>query len=253
KSWRLPENELTATSAVTVRMLLNHTGGTTVHGFPGYARNANLPSLREILDGQKPANTSAIRVVSPPGEVHKYSGGGTTVLQQMLIDVTGEAYGPALARMVLGPLGMSESSFQQPPDAGTVDQAAFGHAADGSGVPDGFKIHPEMAAAGLWTTPRDLCKALLAIMRSHAGEAGSFLDQGMAQAMLRRGIGQAGLGTFVSDRGGVSHARSNHGFRALYVADPNRRSGIVAMTNGENGDAVCRGLLQRVAQVHRRN
>jgi CubicO group peptidase (beta-lactamase class C family) len=103
KSWKLPDNELTATSAVTVRMLLNHTGGTNVHGFAGYARDANLPSLREILDGQEPANTPAIRVISPPGEAHKYSGGGTTVLQQMLIDVTGEAYALTLARMVLGP------------------------------------------------------------------------------------------------------------------------------------------------------
>jgi CubicO group peptidase (beta-lactamase class C family) len=253
KSWKLPDNELTATSAVTVRMLLNHTGGTNVHGFAGYARDANLPSLREILDGQEPANTPAIRVVSPPGEAHTYSGGGTTVLQQMLIDVTGEAYALTLARMVLGPLGMSESSFQQPPDAGTVDQAAFGHAADGSIVRGGFHNYPEMAAAGLWTTPRDLCTALLAIMHSHAGQAGSFLDQSMAQAMLTRGIGQAGLGTFVSDRGGFYHGGSNHGFRALYVADPNRRSGIVAMTNGDNGGAVCRGLLQQVAQVYRRN
>ena len=253
KSWKLPDNELTATSAVTVRMLLNHTGGTNVHGFAGYARGANLPSLREILDGHKPANTPAIRVVSPPGEAHRYSGGGTTVLQQMLIDVTSEPYAPALARMVLGPLGMSESSFQQPPDTGTVDQAAFGHAADSSALPGGFNIHPEMAAAGLWTTPRDLCKALLVIMGSHAGQAGSFLDQGMAQAMLTRGSGQAGLGTFVNDRGGFSHAGSNHGFRALYVADPNRRSGIVVMTNGNNGDAVCSGLLQRAAQVYRRN
>jgi len=253
KSWKLPDNEMTATTAVTVRMLLNHTGGTNVHGFMGYARGTNLPSLREILDGQRPANTPAIRVVSLPGEAHKYSGGGTTVLQQMVIDVIGEAYAPALARMILGPLGMSESSFQQPPDAETVDQAAFGHAADGSGVPDGFKIHPEMAAAGLWTTPRDLCKALLEIMRSHAGQAGSFLDQGLAQAMLARGMGQAGMGTFVSDRGAFYHGGSNHGFRALYVADPNKRSGVVAMTNGDNGGVVCRGLLQRVAQVYRRN
>jgi CubicO group peptidase (beta-lactamase class C family) len=253
KSWKLPDNELTATTAVTVRMLLNHTGGTNVHGFGGYARDTNLPSLHEILDGQRPANTPAIRVVAPPGEAHKYSGGGTTVLQQMVIDVTGEAYAPALARMILGPLGMSESSFRQPPDAETVDQAAFGHRADGSGVPDGFKIHPEMAAAGLWTTPRDLCQALLAIMRSHAGQAGSFLDQGLAQAMLARGMGQAGMGTFVSDRGAFYHGGSNHGFRALYAADPNRGSGVVAMSNGDNGGAVCSGLLQQAAQVYRRN
>src|SRR5581483_3081130 len=170
---------------------------TNVHGFSGYGRGAKLPTLRDVLDGRRPANSPPIRVVARPGSAYRYSGGGIIVLQQMIIDVTGEAYPALLERSVLGPLAMDESSFRQPPDAATVSQAAFGYAADGSQMTGGFHVYPEMAAAGLWTTPRDLAKALLAIIRSSAGANGAFLDRALAHEMLTPGLGQAGLGTFV--------------------------------------------------------
>jgi CubicO group peptidase (beta-lactamase class C family) len=251
KSWHLPDNELTAKTVVTVRMLLNHTGGTNVHGFPGYVRTELAPSVLQILDGLAPANTPAIRVVKPPGEAYIYSGGGTTVLQQLVMDVSGQTYEGALQRLVLKPLGMNESSFEQPPVPELIEQSAFGHAPDGSQIPGGFRIHPEQAAAGLWTTPRDLCKALLAVMRSHTGEAGSFLSQALAQAMLTGGSGQAGLGTYISGPGGFYHGGSNVGFRALCGASTARRRGFVAMANGDNGDPVCLSLRQRIVETHR--
>src|SRR6185369_2241551 len=108
-SWQLPNNALTATTPVTIRMLLSHTGGTNVHGFGGYHRDAALPSVPAILNGRAPANSPAVRVVKPPGQAVSYSGGGTMVLQQMVMDITGKSYGVALAELVLKPLGMNES------------------------------------------------------------------------------------------------------------------------------------------------
>jgi len=52
---------------VTLRELLTHTGGTTVHGFPGYATDAPVPTLVQVLNGEKPANTPAIRSEAAPG------------------------------------------------------------------------------------------------------------------------------------------------------------------------------------------
>lgn len=247
KSWQLPDNELTANAPVTVRMLLNHTGGTSVHGFPGYSRTEAVPALLQILDGAPPANTVAIRVVKPPGQAYMYSGGGTTILQQMVIDLADQNYETALQCLVLKPLAMSESSFDQNPNTELV---AFGHAPDGSEVPGGFRFHPEQAAAGLWTTPRDLCKALLEVMRAHAGETHSFLTHELARLMLTSGPGQTGLGVYISDGGGFYHGGSNVGFRALCGANPLRRRGFVALTNGDGGDLAHVGLRDRIAEAY---
>ena len=169
----------------------------------------------------------------------------------MVIDITGDPYDVALEKLVLGPLRMSESSFRQPPDLETVNQAAFAHLGDGSPAAGDFHIFPEMAAAGLWTTARDLCKPALAIMQSNAGRAGSFLDQNLARAMLTRGLEQQGLGVAFNDRGWFLHEGANSpGYRALFAADPERISAVAAMTNGENGLAVCDDLVQRVGEAY---
>ena len=79
KDWKVPENELTMQQKVTLRRLLSHTAGLTVHGFPGYAVGAPVPTILEVLDGKKPANTAEIRVDILPGSQYRYSGGGYTV------------------------------------------------------------------------------------------------------------------------------------------------------------------------------
>jgi CubicO group peptidase (beta-lactamase class C family) len=247
QSWKLPGNALTAAMPVTIRMLLSHTGGTTVSGFWGYARSAPLPTLIEILDGKPPANSAPVIVDQPPGQLFRYSGGGTTVLQQMVLDLTGEDYPAALRRLVLDPIGMRESSFVQPPVEATIERAALGHLEDGTLTPGGFTIHPEMAAAGLWTTARDLSRMVIAIIRSCNGEPAAFLDQGFAREMLTPVSEGSGLGTFI-DRGGVfHHTGGNVGFRCLYVGDPRAGHGMVAMTNGNNGETICNELRRRVA------
>ena len=82
KSWKLPANEIMAGTKVTIRELLTHTAGLTVHGFAGYASDAAIPSLVQILNGEKPANSAAIRVDTEPGTRWRYSGGGYVIIQQ---------------------------------------------------------------------------------------------------------------------------------------------------------------------------
>jgi CubicO group peptidase (beta-lactamase class C family) len=112
KTWKVPENSFTREKKVTLRRLLSHTAGLTVHGFPGYAVDRPIPSLVQILDGSKPANTPAIRVDTVPGTHWRYSGGGYTVMQKLMLDVTGTPFPQYLQKSVLGPLGMTESTFK---------------------------------------------------------------------------------------------------------------------------------------------
>jgi CubicO group peptidase (beta-lactamase class C family) len=52
-SWQVPANG-DWRPRITLRQLLSHTAGTTVHGFPGYAAGGPLPTLPQVLDGGRP-------------------------------------------------------------------------------------------------------------------------------------------------------------------------------------------------------
>ncbi len=106
KTWKVPENEFTATQKVTLRRLMSHSGGLTVHGFPGYAVGEPVPTLVEIFNGEKPANTPAIRVDFIPGTKMRYSGGGVTIEQQLVMDVTGQPFPQFMRETVLDQAGM---------------------------------------------------------------------------------------------------------------------------------------------------
>jgi CubicO group peptidase (beta-lactamase class C family) len=67
KSWKIPSNGFTSDMKVTLRRMLSHTAGLTVHGFRGYAEDETIPTLPQILDGEQPANSGAIRVDITPG------------------------------------------------------------------------------------------------------------------------------------------------------------------------------------------
>jgi CubicO group peptidase (beta-lactamase class C family) len=109
-SWKVPDNEFTVREKVTLRRLLSHSAGLTVHGFGGYAVGAPIPSLVQVLDGEKPANSRPVRVDRVPGSKFNYSGGGTTVVQLMLIDQLKKPFPQLMAETVLEPLGLRHSS-----------------------------------------------------------------------------------------------------------------------------------------------
>jgi CubicO group peptidase (beta-lactamase class C family) len=159
KSWRLPARPSSTGEIVTPRMLLSHTSGTDDgFGFPGYHPDAPRPSIVQILDGEPPANRGAVRVGRPPMTGYKYSGGAVTIQELALTDLLGKPFPRIMREMVLTPIGMTNSTYDQPlpPDR----QAHAAHAHDRNGQPGDapWRIHPEHAAAGLWTTPTDLAK-----------------------------------------------------------------------------------------------
>ena len=158
-SWQVPDNEFTLREKVTLRRLLSHTAGLTVHGFPGYAAGSAVPSLRQVLDGEKPANTAPIRVDMVPGTKMRYSGGGYAVMQQLLVDRAEKRFPALMEMMVLKPLRMTRSTFEQPLPAGLAGGAAVAHDQKGKAVAGRWHTHPEMAAVCLWTTPAEIWRA----------------------------------------------------------------------------------------------
>ncbi len=158
ESWKLPDNEFTAEHKVTVANLLSHTGGTTVGGFPGYRMGTPLPTVQQILSGEAPANTQPIVVDIVPGQKYRYSGGGTTILQLLLIELEGKPYPEIMKEMILDPFQMTGSSYSQPLTPELQALAASAHGRDGRPIEGRCHVYPELAAAGLWTTPADLAR-----------------------------------------------------------------------------------------------
>lgn len=249
KTWKVPENAHTRKAPVTLEELLSHTAGVTVHGFPGYAAGTPVPTLVQVLDGTAPANTAPIRVDLDPGTKYRYSGGGYTIAQLAMMDATGQTFPALLADKVLRPIGMISSTFEQPLPEARVGDAAVGYRADGAPVPGKRNVYPEMAAAGLWTTPTDLARFALAVQKMRLGEKGPLSKATVANMLTPRREGYA-LGFGIEEKGGstyFTHGGSNEGFRALLYADADRGYGAVLLTNSDAGFRLMPEILRAIA------
>jgi CubicO group peptidase (beta-lactamase class C family) len=249
KSWKVPSNAFTQKTPVTLEELLSHTAGLTVHGFPGYAAGAPVPTVVQVLDGTPPANTAPVRVDLAPGTQYRYSGGGYTVAQLAMTDVTGEAFPKFMAEEVLRPVGMTASTYEQPLAEARVPEAAAGYRDGGKPVEGKRHVYPEMAAAGLWTTPSDLARFAIAVQKMLRGEKGP-LSKTMAQNMVRPRKDGYGLGFAIEDKGGTTyftHGGADEGFQALLYASVDRGYGAALMTNSDAGFRVMPEVLRAIA------
>ena len=252
KTWKLPANSFTEQSKVTLRELLTHTAGMTVHGFAGYAADVSVPTLIQVLNGEPPANSAPIRVDTKPGTIWRYSGGGYVIAQELLQDVTGEPFANLMRETVLDPIGMNRSTYEQPLPKSRMDEVAIPYRQDGQPVPGGPHVYPEMAPAGLWTTPSDLARYAMEIQKSLAGTSDRVLSTAMVRRMLTPGLNHQGLGPQV---GGsekhlyFTHDGANEGYRCSLVAY-NDGDGAVIMTNGDNGGLLMSEILRSVAREY---
>jgi CubicO group peptidase (beta-lactamase class C family) len=253
QTWRIPANQLTARAPVTLRRLLSHTAGTSAHGFPGYERGAPLPTLPQILDGRPPANSPPIRVDLLPGERYRYSSGGYLIVQQLLTDVSGQTFAGLISEIVFTPLGMQDSCYHPLP-RNLWNRAAWGHRSDSRPLPGGWQVYPESGAGPFWSTPTDMARFGIALMRSHQGRSDRLLSQALVQEMLTPQAGGFGLGVAIYDDGGdrfyALHAGSTEGFRTRMVLYPKRGQGAVIMTNGDAGDLLTDELMKSLSREY---
>ena len=253
RSWKFPESSFTTAQKVTVAHLLSHTGGLSVHGFPGYEWKDSIPSDNDILDGKRPANTGAVRSITEPGARFRYSGGGTTISKKIIMDVSGQEYDLYMWKQVLQPLEMTYSFYTQPPPPRSFPYLSTAYYADGKPVKGNFHIYPEQAADGLWTNPTDLCKFIIEVQLSQLGKSNKILSKEMVATMLTPYVDKsAALGVFIDTRGGkkyFQHGGANEGFRCQYYGSLENGNGVVVMVNSDNGD-IMQEIINSVAEVY---
>jgi len=251
--WQVAENEFTKNEKVTLRRILSHSAGLTVHGFPGYGADSPLPTLRQVLEGSKPANTAAIRVDVVPGSRSRYSGGGYMVMQQMMIDTTGKSFPILMGENVLAPLQMNASTYEQPLPGDRASAAATGYYSNGKEVMGRWHIHPEMAAAGLWTTPSDLARFAISIQEGFTGKSNPVISRSMTRQMLTVQTGNNGLGLGLEGAGNTLrffHGGRNAGFDAFLLAYAELGSGAAIMFNANDNSGAVKRIVDAVSKEY---
>jgi CubicO group peptidase (beta-lactamase class C family) len=234
-SWKLPDNKFTVTEKVTPGRILSHTAGLTVWGFPGYDKGDYIPTIQEILDGQ--GNTDSVRVYKVPGESWQYSGGGYTILQLMITDLEKRSYPDLMQEKVLDPLGMTQSTYANPLPEEYHGIAATGYRNDRKEVEGKWPIYPEMAAAGLWTTPSQLILWSKEMQKIYQSQTDGLLQAETVNEMVTPGLNNSGLGP-MTDEYRFGHDGADEGFRCRMMAWKDTSVAFVVMINSDNFDII---------------
>ncbi|MBI5473411.1 MAG: beta-lactamase family protein [Ignavibacteriae bacterium] len=252
QSWKIPENTFTRKRSITLRHLLSHSAGFTMHGVPECSVDDTIPTLVQILDDTVHGPREPVRVVCEPGTSFRYSGGGYIVLQLLLTDVTQRPFEQLAREFVLQPAGMASSTFEQPLPPRLHDRAAAGHLEDGTLMKGSWHTLPEQAAGGLWTTPRDLASFMIALWRSYHGISDALLPKQLAREMLTRQVDDFGLGFSLPSAGvpRFQHGGSNGGYRCFMVLSIDQPDGVVIMTNGDSGEPLLWEIFEAIAHAY---
>jgi CubicO group peptidase (beta-lactamase class C family) len=254
KSWKFPYDSLSNGKKITLTHLLTHTAGLTVHGFPGHGLNDPQPTIYQVLNGEAPSFTPAVRSMYEPGLRYEYSGGGTSISQVILTDMTGEPYDTWMYNNVLKPIGMVNSTYAQPPSLDKQRVCATAYRSDGSALVDRFHMYPEQAAAGLWMTPTDLANYIIDMQHAYKGEKSKVLNADMIKLHLSAyNDGPTALGSFIQDHDGVlyfEHGAGNDGFCGQFFGSLEDGNGVVVFLNSEDGK-ILPEITNSVAKVYK--
>ena len=235
---------------VTFAALLSHTAGFNVHGFPGYHADRKPLSLEDVLSGR--GNTPKIKQTMPYAQQWCYSGGGTTLAQLAFTRITGMTLQDAFAQEVVAPLGLTRSGYFQPLPEDLAAHAAFGgKLGKQENRRHGYHYYPEHAAAGLWTTPTDLCKIGIALSRSI--REGGLLNQETAQRMVSPIMDDYGLCVFNFGDGSAGHSGWNAGFLTYWRFSTTEDLCVTVMINKDDNASQnrARGLRDQLFQTAR--
>jgi CubicO group peptidase (beta-lactamase class C family) len=259
KSWKLPVGELTKGSPVTPRTLMSHVSGMgDGFGFPGYTPGTPpLPTIQQILDGAPPSNTRAVRLERAPMTAEEYSGGAVVVQQLALMDAVGKPFAQIAREWLFNPLEMTDSTFEQPLPVARHTQAARAHTPTGAKpqTNEPWRVFPEQAAAGLWTTPTDLARFAIEVQLALQSRPSRVLSPAVAREMITPvGVGGYAVGFGLARRGEgwyFQHNGSTFGFRATLIAHSKKGYGAVIMTNGASGEALISRVMRMIEQEYK--
>lgn len=235
REWKIPENDFTKKTPVTLRQLLTHRAGILVGSFAGFGEGEPLPSLVQILRGEPPATTPPIVVDGQPGTAERYTDFDYAVVQQLLTERLAAPFRESMRREVFDPAGMIDAAFAQPLDAERRVNAATGHKISGGAIAGKYRVFPDLAPSGLWATPSDICRWSIAFVDAWRGSSERLLSRAAARQMLSEGL----IPVQELDDGVLrfQHAGSNPGFTSVFLAYTSG-SGAAVMSNSSNMEVV---------------
>lgn len=252
QGWKVPDTVYDATEKVTVRRIISHMGGLSVHGFRGYKRTEQLPTIIQTLNGVPPSNSPRIEVDTTPGVIEIYSGGGFVILQLLLQEKTQKPFAQILSEEVLRPAGMIHSTFVQPLPDSLIPFAAKGFQSNGKPVAGGFHVYPEQAPAGLWTTPSDLARFMLRVGDAYRDGDG-LIKQSTARMMLTRVPNGSGEGFGLDGDSSTlrfRHSGGNFGYTCYAISFAGTGKGIIVMTNSDNGSNLIHEIVRAISKEY---
>jgi len=241
KSWKVPENEFTKEKKVTIKNLLNHSAGIHPRGTGSYSINEKIPTFLEILNGTSPALNDPIVVNKEPGESVRFAYASYVPIQQMMLEVEGKTFPEIMDELVLQPLEMNNSTFNQSLTAEQLTKIATGYLQGGSMVEGKREIYPAMASYGLWTTAEDYAKFITNVQQTLKEKPTKGLSKNLTELMgIPYGVGNSewsftlGLGFQLINRNDEIYLRHhgwNRGFYAEIEAHRDKGYGVVVFTN----------------------
>lgn len=253
-SWKFPYDKITKGKMINTAHLLSHMGGTSVHGFMGYQPTDSLPTIQQILNGISPANSEAVKSITEPGKEFIYSGGGVLITQLLVSDITGKRYDHYMKETVFRPLGMNNTSFTQYKWKDGIQKRAVGYDTLGNEIEGKYPVLPEMAAGGVWTTPRDMCKFVIEIQKSLNSASNKVLNQQYTDRMLTPYLNEeSALGVFIKESGSYQyfgHDAGNRGFSGLFYGSMKGGYGVAIFINSENSD-ILREVMNSVIEEYK--
>jgi CubicO group peptidase (beta-lactamase class C family) len=253
RSWKFPQEGFSSKKKIRLRDLLSHSSWLSTQVFPGYLQRDTLPSLRNILDGKKPANSLPIWYEFKPGPAARYSESDYVLLQQLLLDLENKPFPQIMKEIVLDQSGMKNSTFELPLPPEFGRRAASGHLLDGQPIEGKWLNYPELAAKGLWTTPSDYAAFILEIVKAAMGGSAKIISAESARAMLTPQAENRGFGFLVEgirdELNFYLQGRTN-GFFCYMIFYPAKGQGAVVMTNSENGPFLVEELLRSLSATY---
>ncbi|MGK0414696.1 MAG: CubicO group peptidase (beta-lactamase class C family) [Polaribacter sp.] len=251
KDWQIPESKFTKTEKVTLEKLLTHTAGMTVHGFPGYQQTDEFPEIIDVLNGN--GNTAKILVDTIPGSIWRYSGGGYTVMEKVVEDVSGFSLDEYMSKNILLPIGMKNSTYQQPIAKEWQNNISAAYDGNGKLIKGLWNNYPEQAAAGLWTTASDLALYCIEIQDIMQGKKDGVLTKKTVDKMLTKHKNDWGLGPSLQNEKDsliFGHGGKNAGFTNDMKAYAYQGNAVVIMTNADNGGKLISEIKNAVSKYY---
>ncbi len=247
--WKLPASEFDA-NKVTIRNLLQHTAGLSVHGYNGYESKNELTSVRQSLSGTSNPD-EAVKLIMEPESKWQYSGGGYSILQLVIEEVTGKSFADYMQKNIFKPLKMKHTSFDI--NKKILKNSSKAYDEEAKEIP--LRLFNAQAAAGLHTTIDDLI--LFAKASFSRNPVLSKKSISLLTAPTEISNGNYGMGYMEMNRFGDftlnGHGGSNEGWQSGFMLDFKSKSGIIILTNGSNGRNVLFGSMKDWAKWHGSN